>query len=645
VAKPQSRGGLVIHRILAVLVPALALALECRAQITVQPNVQVSQARANLTQGELMAASDPKRSGHLIACSLIYGSEHPDTQRGDSWGVAVYLSEDGGKTWRPTLEEHPLMDPACTYGADGTAYVMAFPLDDSGAMRIYRSLDGGRVWEPPTAIRGMDRPYFTVDGTGGKYNGNLYVYGQISSASPMDGKGHLSGTKLYTSKDSGRTFGDPVQREAGPENEVMTNSNGVVLSDGTLVILFEENRHTWDADSETDGVVEFPENRQYHPTSHLRIVTSSDGGRRLSPATTIAEYYSHIYPWRPPASIIPWIAVDASPGPFKDRLYVVWSDRRSGRDEILFSTSSDRGKNWSTPVPVNDDRSPAVAGHGPDHHLPVIAVNSRGVVGVAWYDRRDIPDNLGWNIRFRASLDGGDTWLPSVKVSEAPHSYTAKTQWPIIASSGGGWPPAVGRASIDLNINSMMIMGGDTSGMAVDSDGTFHPVWVDNRTNVPQLWTSAISVAGDVHPNGDAELAKLRDVSERLSFQFTDAAYDRAANTITVEACIKNNSKDSISGPFVIRVANISSVLGMAQIANADNHIEGPGAIWRFAMTAPDGVLPPDALSEARELKFHLTDVRSFAATIAGYSSSRGAQDSMGLVHLDLRILAPVAKP
>jgi hypothetical protein len=62
-------------------------------------------------------------------------------------------------------------------------------------------------------------------------------------------------------------------------------------------------------------------------------------------------------------------------------------------------------------------------------------------------------------------------------------------------------------------------------------------------------------------------------------------------------------------------------------------------------MTAPDGVLPPDALSEARELKFHLTDVRSFAATIAGYSSSRGAQDSMGLVHLDLRILAPVAKP
>src|SRR5258708_29549912 len=152
----------------------------------------------------------------------------------------------------------------------------------------------------------------------------------------MDGKRYLSGTKLYTSKDSGRTFGDPVQREAGPEDSAMTNGNGVVLSDGTLVILFEENRHTWDADSETDGVSEFPENRQYHPTSHLRIVTSSDGGRRLSPASTIADYYSHIYPWRPPASIIPWIAVDATPGTFKDRLYVVWSDRRSGRDEILF---------------------------------------------------------------------------------------------------------------------------------------------------------------------------------------------------------------------------------------------------------------------------------------------------------------------
>jgi hypothetical protein len=55
--------------------------------------------------------------------------------------------------------------------------------------------------------------------------------------------------------------------------------------------------------------------------------------------------------------------------------------------------------------------------------------------------------------------------------------------------------------------------------------------------------------------------------------------------------------------------------------------------------------MPPDALSETRELRFHVTDVRSFTVTIPGYSSSRGAQDSMGLVHMEVRILAPVTKP
>jgi hypothetical protein len=49
--------------------------------------------------------------------------------------------------------------------------------------------------------------------------------------------------------------------------------------------------------------------------------------------------------------------------------------------------------------------------------MPAIAVNNDGVVAVAWYDRRDNPDNLGYFERLSASLDGGVTWLPSIRVS------------------------------------------------------------------------------------------------------------------------------------------------------------------------------------------------------------------------------------
>jgi hypothetical protein len=89
-------------------------------------------------------------------------------------------------------------------------------------------------------------------------------------------------------------------------------------------------------------------------------------------------------------------------------------------------------------------------------------------VGVCWYDRRDNPDNLGYYVRFRASVDGGRTWLPSVRVSTAAQV-----------------------SSEDTRKNS-----GDTAGLAADADGVFHPVWIDNRTGIPQMWTATVKVRG-----------------------------------------------------------------------------------------------------------------------------------------------------
>src|SRR5205823_1405903 len=107
-------------------------------------------------------------------------------------------------------------------------------------------------------------------------------------------------------------------------------------------------------------------------------------------------------------------------GKFKDRLYVVWADVSSGRARIMFTQSSDRGEHWTAPKPIDDDEDRP--SNGPDDFMPQIAVNNNGVVGVMWYDRRDNPDNKGYYARFTASLDGGETWLPSVRVSEKPNS-------------------------------------------------------------------------------------------------------------------------------------------------------------------------------------------------------------------------------
>ena len=182
----------------------------------------------------------------------------------------------------------------------------------------------------------------------------------------------------------------------------------------------------------------------------------------------------------------PSLAIDATTSRFRDRLYVAWPDRRTGRSQILVSWSSDEGRTWAPPRAIDD--SPA--GDRTDSFMPQVAVNRDGVVGLTWYDRRDRPDNLGWDVRFAASLDGGLTFGESVKVSE----------------QGASFPPGTSRAlrpmpdrpteweQVEAGRDSFRFMGGDTAGLATDAAGVFHAVWVDNHTGVPQVWTAAVTV-------------------------------------------------------------------------------------------------------------------------------------------------------
>ena len=113
------------------------------------------------------------------------------------------------------------------------------------------------------------------------------------------------------------------------------------------------------------------------------------------------------------------IAVDQSKA-FRDRLYVTWNDERSGRMQVLLARSIDGGLTWSAPVVVNDDlpADPHDMAKGPHATAPWAVVNKDGVVGVMWLDRRDVPQNIGYKVLFAASLDGGETFTPSMNVSE-----------------------------------------------------------------------------------------------------------------------------------------------------------------------------------------------------------------------------------
>lgn len=193
------------------------------------------------------------------------------------------------------------------------------------------------------------------------------------------------------------------------------------------------------------------------------VMTSADGGKTFS----VPLFLTHVC-----AEDWPGLAADASKGPYRDRLYWVCHDRPN--EHIYLNFSADRGETWSEPVVVN-----AGSGRNPRVDDAVIAVNREGVVAVTWYDARHDPRGYRGDFRcqelfFAASLDGGRTFLPEVKVSSAENCPDTSAN----GEAGRRWPA-----------------GGDYHGLVAAADGSFHVLWADSREGIYKLRTATVRVA------------------------------------------------------------------------------------------------------------------------------------------------------
>jgi hypothetical protein len=607
-------------------VPLLFFSATLQAQhpkITVGQNVQVSIAHAQENHGETLVAADPSDPNRLVGCSMIF----PDPlQRRWSDGV-TYFSDDRGAHWTPSLFVNSgamgTGDPACGFGPSGKAYSVYLQpavkpeMDD---VLVYRSANGGKNWEPPSHIDWIDREYITVDTTGGKYNGRIYINGtglagllEHSLEEALGGEGEHIGTipigiSIQSSLDGGSSFRPPQKHLSSPPHWILGMGNSVVLSDGTYVAIFGEQRDQ----------AKLADKPPYSsPNSWLKVITSTDGGETYTPAIVVSDWYMDYGEIGSTSSIVPVIAVDSSSGPFRDRLYAVWPDYRSGRGEILLSYSTDKGKKWSKPRMVNDDRAWPAPAKGPDDVMPVVAVNKNGVAGVMWYDRRDNPHNYGWWVRFATSVDGGETIGPSVRVSTEPASIGLRDPIKLEGSSSGGGKPESrekgGNLHASIGFGTIFTFnGGHTAGMAADAGGDFHPFWIDNRTGIEQIWTASVSVDGAAVVNGSKELQTLADVTDKVTLDFRNSKFDRATGTVSIDAYLGNTSDVTLHEPILLRVLSLDSKIGKPTIENADNHEPGPGAVWDFSNTVAnkDVGLARGEVSKSKRLSFRLTDVR-----------------------------------
>jgi hypothetical protein len=552
-----------------------------------------------------------------------------------------YVTFDAGKTWEPTLkvtEGRVNGDPTALYGRGDDVFVVALVIKDLDTPRdpdpearrddprtvVYKSSDGGRTWSESTRFQFIDREFILMDKTGGKYDGRMYIIGQ-GSVRGIGGQTdrRASSIQVFRSVDGGKNFNGPVHA-AYPEGTIVNGvGTGAVLSDGTVVMMFGHTKRGRAQNLEIEPTV--------GPNAELHVITSTDGGETFQRSTKIADW--RVDRQRSEGGVLGQLAADPGSAHFKDRLYAVWPAIVGDRLQVQSAYSADKGKTWSKPVVVNDDRTPEEPRNGPDHLLPSVAVNKDGVVLVTWYDRRESRDNLGWRLRAAASLDGGQTFSESVAIAETSNAYTQKLGWPLGAYAMSDDKTSV--VSMGVRLMLFFTSGGHTTGLATDALGTFHPTWIDNRNGTPQMWTSQIAVEGTVTKNGAPDLSDLEDVSKWVTFELFNPQLDRATGGLTLTAQLKNQSKHTIEAPAKVRVLTLEPMMGVPRITNADNGEAGTGAMWDFTSTLGGGTLAPMQTSEARSLRFQLDDVRPLKA---------GDELKNVLLNMDVRVFAKLRK-
>jgi len=172
---------------------------------------------------------------------------------------------------------------------------------------------------------------------------------------------------------------------------------------------------------------------------NISVTSTNVGSMDHIPATNLGNFLtgfpfpieaSFLYP-NPPneqAYAAPSVAYDASGGPNNGRLYLTYADEQANESDnldIFIRHSDDNGVTFSDPVRVNDD-----IGFNSQFFQSIAVDQSNGVIVMGWYDARndllggtsDTDGLLNTDVEYyvTASYDGGETWMPNVKVSAGP---------------------------------------------------------------------------------------------------------------------------------------------------------------------------------------------------------------------------------
>lgn len=300
------------------------------------------------------------------------------------------------------------------------------------------------------------------------YNNNVYVVWDDNRLSGI----HNTNIFFSKSTDDGVSFGPDVRVDDAPIGAAAGPSIAVDKSNGNIYVVWYDYRNSPDPYSvdiycanSTDGGNSFGDN--------VRVISDTAG----------------------------WFQDVPSVAANNGLIGVVWDDWDRG---IYFANSTDGGHTFGENKKVNDV-------FGGNQYYPDIAIDDNGVIYVVWEDK------IGkFSIYFSKSYDGGNTWTPSINVSEDPSVDGQRMPSIAIDNNSNIYVVWIDYLSGDTNISfAKSVDGGnnfttmkqvnDDPGLAkqyqpsiaLNDNGKIFVTWIDQREGNYNIYFANSTDGGD----------------------------------------------------------------------------------------------------------------------------------------------------
>ncbi len=327
--------------------------------------------------------------------NLVIGWRQFDTISSNFREAGYAYSNDGGVTWTfPGVLEDGIFRSDPVLSSNTLGGILYYSLSSVTSAEMFVSSDGGVSWLGPFPALGGDKPWMTIDTTGGIGNDLVHVIWNAQFTCCA------MGTDLTRSLDDGETYEGPWIMPQKPKWGTID-----VGPDGALYVVGA--RLTAQS---------FPSPHMILRSTNARVGTEAPVFELVMGLDLGGETVVSLGP--NPGGLLGQVnvAVDRSGGPTDGNVYVLASVDPQGPDplDVMFIRSTDGGASWTSPLRINDD-----AANDAWQWFGTMSVAPNGRIDVIWNDTRNDPTDVDSETYYSYSTDAGTTWSANLPVTPA----------------------------------------------------------------------------------------------------------------------------------------------------------------------------------------------------------------------------------